>query len=446
MKKLSKLLVVLTILAAMVGCGTKDDPVEPKKIREELKISVTPEKPKAGETITFSVQLAEAPEKCVWEYGGENSPYVDKGKDLKKFLKINYDKEGTYTVKFTVTYEDGSEQTVSTDIVVEKKPEPDGANNKMTLTVEKEGDKVTFNFDTPSGMLTHVWVDVNNNGKKDEGEKGASGYAYTCQSTTVNIYGPITRFDIFEGRNVKTFDASGNTDLLKLKLRNCDKLTSFDISKNTKLEKLAIDNTYAYGEVALKSMDISKNTNLQYLSLDRLKLEALDVSKNTKLLKIHLYNAEIPALDLSKNTELKYLFCYSAGISKLDLSKNTKLKDLYCSENKISSLNLSANTELTSLGCSNNLITELDISKNTKIVNLYCNDNPELSKLNVANGNNTNFKTDSEAGVVFDATNCPKLKCIQVDKGYTPKETGKKNLWKKDDSASWNNSGSACTD
>ncbi len=444
MKNLSRLLTSLTIILIFFGCGEKENSVDPDKNRKELKISVNPEKPKTNETITLIVQLLEKPNKCVWEYEGDNSPYIDTDDNTKKQIKIKYQKAGTYSIKFTVTYEDGSKQTASADIIVEKKPDSEGINNKMTLKVEKIDDKVIFNFDTKPELFKHIWVDLNNNGKKDEGEEGKNGYAYTCKSKTINIYGSIKEFHIFEGKTVTSFDAGYNNDLLKLKIRECQKLSSLKISKNTNLTSLIIDNTFKKG--VLSSINISKNTNLQYLSLYNLNLTKLDISKNTELLKLDLWQTKIPALDVNKNTKLTSLTCYEAGISKLDVTKNIKLQYLACSKNKIKNLDVSANTKLYFLGCYNNLITNLDISKNTKITKLYCNDNPELSKLNVANGNNANFKKDRGNGIAFDARNCGKLKCIKIDKGYTPKETGKYNLWKKDSSTKWNNSGNSCND
>ena len=82
--------------------------------------------------------------------------------------------------------------------------------------------------------------------------------------------------------------------------------------------------------------------------------------------------------------------------------------------------------------CLDNKLTNLDISNNKKINNLVCSNN-KLVSLNVANGNNKNFTR-------FYSLYNPNLTCIQVDRNFNPDPA----IWKKDDTATWNNSGNPC--
>ncbi|MEG2239453.1 MAG: hypothetical protein RRX93_08575, partial [Bacteroidales bacterium] len=127
-------------------------------------------------------------------------------------------------------------------------------------------------------------------------------------------------------------------------------------------------------------MDLSKNTNLENLDLDNNPLFTLDLSKNTKLDYLSLDNNPLSTLDLSKNTKLYYLSLFNNPLSTLDLSKNTKLTELVLSNNPLSTLDLSKNTELTYLDLDDNQLSTLDLSKNTKLYYLHLSNN-QLSSI-----------------------------------------------------------------
>ena len=110
---------------------------------------------------------------------------------------------------------------------------------------------------------------------------------------------------------------------------NDNKLTSLDLSKNTKL-------TYLYCSWnSLTSLDVSKNTNLLLLWCYANKISSLDVSKNTKLLYLDSSTNNLTSLDVSKNTELQYLWCHDNNLTSLDVANNKKLIELVCERNKI---------------------------------------------------------------------------------------------------------------
>ncbi len=161
-----------------------------------------------------------------------------------------------------------------------------------------------------------------------------------------------------------------------------------------------------------------------------------------KVEKLRCNNNNLSYLDISQNILLTNLSCFSNKLTTLKIGENTKLEGLACRDNQLTNLDVGKCTELARLWCYNNKLSTLNVSENKKLVYLDCGDNPNLIKLNVANGNNKNFKYERGA---FDATGCPNLECIKVDLGFKPdNQTETKKKWIKDDTANWNNTDQSC--
>ena len=180
----------------------------------------------------------------------------------------------------------------------------------------------------------------------------------------------------YECGKLTSLDLSGNT---KLQLLNCSKnqLSSLDLTKNSALQDIDCASN------SLTTLDVSKNTSLNYISCGDNSISSLDVSKNTVLQYLYCYNNQLSSLDVSKNTLLQALDCGGNQLSSLDVSKNTDLLNLYCYSCELSSLDVSKNTILQALECGNNQLTSLDVSKNTDLQYLYCYYN-QLSSLDVS--------------------------------------------------------------
>ena len=126
----------------------------------------------------------------------------------------------------------------------------------------------------------------------------------------------------------------------------------------------------------------------------------------------------VEAVDLSQNLKLKTLICNVNNLQNLDVSSNALLETLNASncpigvceqENTFSVLNLSNNTNLKSLVIGfNNFIEAIDLSNNPMLEGGVFVENPELTTLNVKNGNNENLQNLN----VLDNMN---LNCITVD-------------------------------
>ena len=170
--------------------------------------------------------------------------------------------------------------------------------------------------------------------------------------------------------SLKTLNVSANSELITLHCEE-NQLTELDVSTNTKL-------SYLYGnDNQLTSLDISANSELTYLYCYDNQLSSLDVSANPELIIIWGSNNSLTELDVSANTKLAwYFYCNGNQLTELDVSNCTALEELYCHDNQLTSLDVSRNTALTNLVCYSNQLTSLDVSRNTALTQLYCSYNP----------------------------------------------------------------------
>ncbi len=217
----------------------------------------------------------------------------------------------------------------------------------ITLTVAKDS-AIRLDFRAAADGTPVRIVSGSNTQDITVGTDWKGRTSYTAGSTTMTVYGDITRFN-----------CSGNGA----------NLTALDPSHNTQLTELS-----CYSN-SLSSLDVSKNTQLTKLNCRNNSLNSLDISHNTQLTELSCYSNSLSSLDVSHNTKLEILSCNNNILTALDLSKNTKLTMLYCGNNKLSSLDVSNNTQLEILSCNNNILTALDLSQNTKLTKLYCYDN-----------------------------------------------------------------------
>lgn len=191
------------------------------------------------------------------------------------------------------------------------------SESMITLTTALSvGEVIRLTIDANEGDRAFVWIDLNNNGRKDEGE-AVIGFGenaeteYLLGAQTVTIHGNVTGLWCYD-----------------------NSLTALDISKNRNLTELSCD----YNQ--LTALNLSNNTLLTALSCGSNELTALDVSKNTKLEYIYCYENHLTALDVSSNTSLNTLVCWGNRLTLLDVSKNKELTALSCNDNRIAGENM----------------------------------------------------------------------------------------------------------
>lgn len=90
----------------------------------------------------------------------------------------------------------------------------------MTLTITNTGD-IYWTIDALVPDRAGVWIDLNNNGQKDNGEDNilfGEMKKYITESNTITIYGKITMFECSDNQqtSVKTLNVSNNQSLKEL--------------------------------------------------------------------------------------------------------------------------------------------------------------------------------------------------------------------------------------
>ncbi len=361
-------------------------------------------------------------------------------------------------------------------------------------TTKTVGEKIKLAITADEKNKADIWIDLNNNGKKEanEGDVLFDDYKeYTLESQTIRVCGKVrgfyvfskyskkmnkyielqslTRLDVTHNSFLKFLDCSNNelksldiSQNKKLELLKCfnNQLSRLDISQNTKLDDIRCAGNQ------IKSLDISQHKELSVLDCRGNQLSSLDVSQNTKLKRIWCGGNKLINLEVSQNKELRDLDFTNNQLSSLDVSQNKKLKWLYCRRNQLNVLDVSQNKELIALECSNNQLSNLDISQNEKLKFLYCEGN-QLKSLDASQKKELIdlFCGENQLGSLYvsqspklerlycesnqltslDVSNSPKLKplvceknlltCIKVSQEQLDRKLTY--YWSKDDTASY---------
>ncbi|RDK83840.1 T9SS type A sorting domain-containing protein [Marinirhabdus gelatinilytica] len=193
------------------------------------------------------------------------------------------------------------------------------------------------------------------------------------------------------------------TNIVSLSADN-NNISNIDLSNNIQITFLDIQGN------ELTNLDLSNNINLEVLSLANNPLGAVDISNLTNLELFFCESCELQDLDITNNASLKELYLNFNMIATIDLQQNNLLEKLIIGYNNLSSIDLSQNLNITRVFANENSLEEIDFSENVNISSIDLRENPQLTILNIQNGNNPLIST-------FRTTSCPNLTCIQVDPG-----------------------------
>lgn len=204
----------------------------------------------------------------------------------------------------------------------------------------------------------------------------------------------ITKIDLSPYKELNDFTCRSNN------------FTEINVSQNLKLKELSLNNN------KLTKIDVTSNLALEKLSISINKISELNVTNNKALKSLSCSDNPLAVIDVSQNIALQGLDCLDTEIKSLDVTNNPALQFLNIERNDLKILDVSKNLQLTSLNCDQNQLKSLDISKNTLLTKFTCGYNYDLAYLNVKNGNNKNFITNTNNYRGFINT---KLTCIEVD-------------------------------
>ncbi len=168
----------------------------------------------------------------------------------------------------------------------------------------------------------------------------------------------------------------GSLTYLKLSL-NSDKVKSsikIDIKACPLLETFSLENENLTNE--LTSINLSNNTKLKDISINNANLKRLDLSKNINLNSLNLNSSyemasNLKTLDLSQNILLTQLDIEYIGLTSLNLSQNKSLSNLWLAHTSLTNVDLSNDIALESIGIVNNHFKTLELSHNVNLATFY---------------------------------------------------------------------------
>ncbi len=258
-------------------------------------------------------------------------------------------------------------------------------------TKKSKGDYIDVKVDADAKYRDAIWIDLNDNQKKDKGE-GFSKYGeflrFKVDAKKISVYGKVeyltvpygdlTYIDISGNQTLTTFycysSGLNSLDVTKnpnLKVLGCmgNNLTAIDLSNNPNLENLAIKSN------KITSLDLSNCPNMKRVTASYNELVSVNFTNNKKLEKILIDHNKLTALDVSNLNYLTNINCASNQLTSLNIDGCISLVDLYCVDNKLTALNTSDNRNLEELSCYQNQITALDISNNKKLTYISIHSN-----------------------------------------------------------------------
>ena len=148
-----------------------------------------------------------------------------------------------------------------------------------------------------------------------------------------------------------------------------NKITSIDLSANTKLRKLVVC------ENQIASLDLSACSGLRHLDVTGNLLTELDVANLDKLSLLYCADNQLTSLDVSHNPDLGVLACYENNLTNLNVANNLSLEQLFCENNQLSSIDVTNHNKLMLFNCNDNQLTSLDVTGCSELFQLYCYNN-----------------------------------------------------------------------
>ena len=279
------------------------------------------------------------------------------------------------------------------------------------------GKTISLGIDAKPEDRPYVWIDLNNNGIREDGEGVSSfGYniyghlngTYTIVNQTFRLYGKITHL-LCEKNDMTSIDFKSCTELQTISCSE-SQLTSFDVSGCPALSILHCSNLRS-ATLNLKDLkklyriqimfceitifNINACTALETIYLWYNHIVGFDVSGCTKIKDFQCNYNEITSLDVRDSalkyiqclwgklasisvtdcTDIEKLLCPGNDVESIKLKGCTALKVLACPRNKLRTLDVGDCKALRILECSNNQLTNLDVSQNTNLLKLWVHHN-----------------------------------------------------------------------
>ena len=271
-------------------------------------------------------------------------------------------------------------------------------------------------------------------GNTDQNGDGKISLSEAQKVKSINIY-DMDKRNITSVKGIEYFTELTSLTLSGTSYNEKGKLQTLDVSKNTKLEYLDCKNN----EITDLFLGELPNLSSLYCSNNSISTP-ISLKSSPKIISFEAQNNKIPSIEVSKadmyqficsnnpltgglklEGRISMLECNNCQLSSLDLSKVIGLSNLKCSNNnlptiifagqaasiiyltcdhnKLTTLDLSK-SNIYEIYCSHNNLSTLDLSNSFNIRTLYIDNNPNLTKVKVADGfkeeNLINLKKDSQ--------------------------------------------------
>ena len=234
-----------------------------------------------------------------------------------------------------------TEKTFTTEAKEEPKPEPKDTHYIVLTTDKAVGEKVKLGINAAEEDQAGVWLDLNGNGKWDEGidqkiTNFSENIKYTLKAQTFRIYGKVS--SLYCNDNELTMvDISHNPALTQLMAKG-NKLPS--IAHLEGIKRLRIDSHTLLASSLPKGL-------ITLIVNETTPLTTIDTSPFTELESLALTDCKnLKSLDLSKNNNLTGLYVEGTGLTELDLSHQPHLMNLGASFTPLTKLNIAGNKAL----------------------------------------------------------------------------------------------------
>ena len=253
----------------------------------------------------------------------------------------------TYTVWVEVFDKAGNkakypEKTFTTAKKEKPKPEPKDTHYIVLTTKKAVGEKIELDIYAFDEYKAGVWVDLNGNGKWDEGidEKPTEfnrKIKYTLQAQRIRIYGIVRNMECPKNQLTEV-DISHTPALTRLyaaennlpSIAHLEDIEELSIDSHTLLASSlpeGLTELIVRETTPLTTINTSLFTELQVLNVQGCSsLKSLDLSKNEKLTNLSVYKTGLTTLDLSNQPNLRILYADFTPLTKLNVAGNRALQ------------------------------------------------------------------------------------------------------------------------
>ncbi|QTL36631.1 leucine-rich repeat domain-containing protein [Pseudoalteromonas viridis] len=186
-----------------------------------------------------------------------------------------------------------------------------------------------------------------------------------------------------------SLDLAGNVNLQWLVANRMEQLESLDLSHNTQLRSLSLENYDMWRAIRLPDLSnltflnvsgspelFKEITNqplpaLEGLHVNRLSHQIVDLANFPNIISLSWTDAKLPAAYLSEAAALRVVDLSRNPLTELELSRNYQLTELKLNNTQLTALALSHVQALESLEFSHTPVTSLDLQYHPHLYNVY---------------------------------------------------------------------------